>query len=224
VAAVLLWIKTSPRSLATHPLRLLVVGLVGLFAVASLIGGLRGQADTKEVDVGAFVAKEAHGGVFAPTVGLLETVPSARAPLGGSSYAALVALPVPRAWWEGKPDNDLLDLQLAVFGKNIGASFGFHGELFANFGWLGVAVGCAAFGVLFQSLWLGFVRTARLSRAVLAAGALAVLAHLFTRDYVAGQLAGQFGFVVGMVVLARLAGSDRWLARARTPVAAGTTA
>jgi len=203
VAAGLLWLKTSPRRMARRPGAVLLVGAVGLFAFASIIGGLRGQSDTKQIDVGAFAAKEVRVGVFAPTVGLLETVPEREPYVGGSSYAAIAAMPVPRALWEEKPEYDLLPLQIAVFGKHIGASFGFHGELFANFGWIGVAGGCFAFGLVLEAVWLAFVRTGRLSSAVLAAGALAVLAQLFTRDYVVGQLAGQFGFLVGILVLAR---------------------
>jgi hypothetical protein len=206
VAAVLLWIKTSPHPLARRPGSVLLAGGLGLFVLASLIGGVRGQTDEKQVDVAAFAAKEAHGGVFAPTVGLLETVPSSHDPLHGSSYADIVALPVPRFLWPEKPANPLFELQLAVFGKNIGASFGFHGELYANFGLAGVVAGCALFGFALERVWLRFVRTRRLSSAILAVGTLAVLAQLFTRDYVAGQLAGQFGFIVGMVLLARALG------------------
>lgn len=183
--------------------RWLVLGGVSAFAFAAVVGGVRGQAGEPAIDPAAFARKEVIG-VFPPTAGLVETVPRQHDHLEGSSYLELVALPVPRALWPDKPQTVLGDVQLAIFGKNIGASFGFHGELFANFGWAGVLVGSLLFGGLLEATWRSLVRTRTLPAALLLSVALAVLVQVFSRGYVAGQLAGQFGLVMGALAVALL--------------------
>jgi len=207
-AGLVVWRCASARWVR-QPRRGLVVAGIAAFALAALVGGLRGQAGDRQVDGGALAAKEVIG-IFPPTAGLAETMPRQMDHLGPSSYLELIALPVPRALWPDKPDTVLGDVQLAIFGKGIGASFGFHGELYVAFGMLGVVVGSFLFGLLYEAVWRALVRARHLAGVLLLAVALAVLLQIFSRGYVVGQLAGQFGLVLGTVVVA-------WLIRRREP-------
>jgi hypothetical protein len=200
-AAALVW-TCADRSWVRHSRRWLVLGGAVAFALAAFVGGIRGSSD-RGLDGEALVTKEVIG-IFPPTAGLAETIPRQMDHLGPSSYLEVVALPVPRALWPDKPDTVLGDVQLAIFGKAIGASFGFHGELFAAFGMVGVAIGSFVFGALYEGAWRALVRARTLPGALLVAVALAVLLQIFSRGYVAGQLAGQFGLVLGALVVAAL--------------------
>jgi hypothetical protein len=203
VAATLIWWKTSSGPLARRPRTLLAAGALGLFVMAVMVGGLRDQAGHKEIDVGAFVDKQFRGGVFATTAVLVERVPSRHDHLHGSSYAEVVALPVPRALWADKPEPAVRDLQRVFFRQEIGASFAFYGELYANFGWVGTAIGCVGFGALLETAWLRLVRARRPATLVFFAAAVPVLLQLFSRGYLAGLVAALAGFVVGLLVVTR---------------------
>lgn len=203
LACGLIWLKTTRSPLAGHPRRLLVGGLAALFVVASLIGGLRGQAGPKVLDPAGFVAGELRRGAFAPTAGMMDAVPDQVGFLGGRSYADLLALPIPRAIWDDKPEATITSFQSAFMPSDIGASIGFHGELYANFGWVGVALGCVGFGALLEYAWLRFAGSRRASTTFALAVAIPVLLQLFSRGYLAGGIASQFGLVVGVVLVAR---------------------
>jgi len=134
---------------------------------------------------------------------LVDTVPARHPHLGGTSYAEVVTLPVPRVWWPDKPEGEVKELQRAFFRQEIGASFAFYGEAYANFGWVGAGLATLAFGFLLESLWLRLVRSTRPAEVVAIAMAIPMLLQLFTRGYLAGLLAGMFGFVVGTVLVVR---------------------
>ncbi len=203
VAAALVWWKTTRSGWAWRPRRLLLVGSVGLFAMAVLVGGLRDQSGDKSVDTDAFLAKQLGGGVFATTAVLVDTVPSDVAHLGGTSYAELLAMPVPRAVWPEKPEGEVKELQRAFFGQELGASFAFYGEAYANFGWIGAGLASLVFGLVLESVWLRLVAARTLGGVVALATAIPMLLQLFSRGYLAGLLAGLFGFVVGLALVVR---------------------
>jgi hypothetical protein len=201
VASVLVWWRTTSSPWARRPRLVLAVGAALLVAVAVLVGGLRDQRDVKQVDVAAFVDKQLRGGVFGTTAVLVDTVPARYDHLGGSSYAELVTKPVPRALWDDKPEGAVKDLQRAFFRQELGASFAFYGELYANFGWLGTGLGCLAFGALLEAAWLRLARARTASALVLYAMAVPVLLQLFSRGYLAGLIAGVSGFVVATALV-----------------------
>jgi hypothetical protein len=203
VAAVFVWWRTTTHPWARHPRALLAVGAAALVVIAVFVGGLREQRDDKTVDVAAFVDKQVRGGVFATTAVLVDTVPARYDHLEGSSYAEVVTMPVPRALWDDKPEGAVKDLQRAFFRQEMGASFAFYGELYANFGWLGTALGCVAFGALLEAVWLRLLRARTASTLVLYAVAVPVLLQLFSRGYLAGLIAGVSGIVVATALVAR---------------------
>jgi hypothetical protein len=218
VAAVLLWWKTTASGWVRRPRRIVFAGAVALVVVAVLVGGLRDQVGPKSVDPGAFVEKELRGGVFAATAGLTQHVPSTRDHLWGASYAEILTMPVPRALWPGKPEGATKELQAGWFPQLIGASYPFYGELYANFGLAGAVLGGFGFGAVLEYAWLRLVGTRRLTVAVTAAAAVPVLLQILTRGSLAGQLASQFGFVVGVLALVHLIGRARRRTRSPAPV------
>jgi hypothetical protein len=203
VAATLVWWKTSSSPWALRPRRLLIFGSLALFVMAVLVGGLRNQADVKSVDTDAFLAKQLSGGVFATTAVLVDTVPSQHPYLGGTSYAELLVMPVPRAVWPEKPEGEVKELQRAFFGQELGASFALYGEGYANFGWLGAGVASLLFGLALESAWLKLVAARTAASVVAWAMVVPMLLQLFSRGYLAGLLAGLFGFAVGLAWVVR---------------------
>lgn len=203
VTAALCWWRTARGSWARHPRLILVFGAVGLFAMAVLVGGLREQSGVKSVDTDAFLSKQLRGGVFATTAVLVDTVPATHPHLGGSSYAEVVVMPVPRALWPDKPEGRVKDLQRAFFRQELGASFAYYGEAYANFGWAGVAVLCLVFGFLLESCWLRLVAATTPAALVVYAAMVPTLLQFFSRGYLAGLIAGVSGFVLGIVLVSR---------------------
>jgi hypothetical protein len=124
-------------------------------------------------------------------------VPERTPYLHGRSYLEALAVPIPRAVWEGKPDGVLRAQQRTFITRDIGASVAFPGELYANGGPAAAAVGCFAFAFLLERTWLRFARTRHLDRAVVLAAALVVLLQVFSRSNIGAQLAGQLGLLGG---------------------------
>lgn len=79
-------------------------------------------------------------------------VPNRVGYLKGESYAALLALPIPREWWDDKPG--LIDGRVGrvFFGSPGGVPPGSVGESYWNFGILGVILAHFLFGVFHR--WL----------------------------------------------------------------------
>lgn len=202
VTAALVWWRLSPAAWARHARLLLVAGTATVFVFAVLVGGLRDQAGVKDIDVGSFVDKQVRGGTFATSAVLVDTVPDHFEYLYGRSYAEVLAMPVPRALWPDKPEGAVKDLQRAFFSKEIGASFPFSGELYANFGWIGAASGCVLFGFLLESSWLALTRARTAAGVLVWAAAVPTLLQMYSRGYLAGLIAGVAGFVVGILVVA----------------------
>lgn len=68
----------------------------------------------------------------------------------GESFASIVFLPIPRLFWEDKPSvrvGQFVGKNIYDRGNHSGVPPTFIGELFINFGWVGVVLGMFAFGV-----------------------------------------------------------------------------
>lgn len=199
--AALVWLRSSPSALIGRPRSLVVVGfaLVALYAV--LAGGLRDQSGAKQVDFGTFVDKQARGGVFATTAALVDAVPDRVDHAFGRTYAEVVALPVPRALWPGKPEGTVREVLADLFDEDIGAAFPFYGEAYLNFGWPGALAATAVFGFLLETAWRKVLAAQRAAQLLGWALAVPILVQLFSRGYLAGVLAAAFGFLVGGVLV-----------------------
>lgn len=210
VASGLLWWRTADSPWARRPRRTLLLGGLCVFAIAVIVGGLRGQQGDKTVDPEAFVVKELRGGIFPTTAGLAESVPDRQPHLAGRSLLDVGTLVVPRALWPEKPSSALKEVQDGFMPKDIGASFGLQGELYANFGDLGVVVGAVVFAALLELCWLRFTEADHLPGLIGFSIAIPILIHLLSRGYLVTLLAGQLGTIVGAAIAAWYLG--RWAA------------
>lgn len=202
VAAGFVWWKTAGGMLSRRPRTLLVAGAAFAFAFLATIGGLRGQQSGKVIDIPSFLDRQVRDGVFSATAGLVWNVPSRVDHLYGRSYLDLVTLPVPRALWAQKPEGTIKQLQSNWLDPRMGASFATWGEMYANFGVVGVLVGMVLFGALVQFCWSRFAQTASGARALVLAAVIVVLLEVSGRGHLAGQVAGHFGFLVGSLAAA----------------------
>lgn len=219
----LIWWKTAggnlPRALRT----LAIVGGLVLFTASAFINVWRndpieGQEVVDTSDITAVLNDQAgeRSDLFRTTVGLAENVPARYDYLDGESYLEIFVLPIPRAVWEDKPIGRMPELQGNFFDTRIGASFPEYGEMYANFGLSGMVVGCLLFGAAVQYTWVRFSRTEDLVGALWLSSLIPVLLLLFTRNYAAGIIAGQFGVFLGVWWTARRV--RRWRRRGSVDV------
>lgn len=120
--------------------------------------------------------------------------------LGLESYVDLVALPIPRALWPDKPTGALGRLKATRLDPDAGASGPLFLEAYASFGLFGVGLFSALFGYLMRRGWNRLRAASKVTEAVLWSCTIAVALQLWTRDYLAGGLAGQFGLLVGIIL------------------------
>lgn len=210
VACGLIWWKTASGDMPRRLRTLALVGGLALFTASAFMNVMRhdpavGQEQVDTSDLGAVLNDQAgeRSDLFRTTVGLAENVPARYDYLDGESYLEIFVLPIPRAIWEDKPVGRMPELQGNFFDTRIGASFPEYGEMYANFGLTGVAVGCLLFGALLQYTWVRFSRTDDLVAALWLSSIIPVLLLLFTRNYAAGIIAGQFGVLLGVWWTAR---------------------
>lgn len=199
----LLWWKSTPSVWSRRPRRLVIAGGLAIFAVAAIVGGLRGQEGEKVVDAEAFATKELRGGIFPTTAGLASSIPDQQPYVHGRSFLEAGTLVVPRALWPEKPTSVLKEVQDGFMPQDIGASFGLQGELYANAGLVGVLVGAALFAALLEWSWLRLTEVTRVASMLCFAALVPILIHLFSRGYVVVMLAGQLGTIVGVAIAAR---------------------
>ena len=70
----------------------------------------------------------------------------------GTSYTYLVIQVVPRQVWPGKPTPPTVDVIGEFSDVREGRAFPLWGEMYLNFGWLGVVIGMAAIGYFYRRL------------------------------------------------------------------------
>lgn len=224
IALGLVWWKTAKGPLPRKLRTLALVGGLALFTLSAFVNILRndpveGQESVDTSDITAVLDDQAgeRSDLFATTAGLAENVPANNQYLGGVSYLELAVLPIPRAVWEDKPIGKMPELQGNFFDTKIGASFPEYGEMYANFGLVGVAIGCTLFGAGVQYLWVRFCRTQDVGAMLWLSAAIPIALLIFTRNYAAGIIAGQFGVLLGVWWSARAIG--RWRRRDGVEVA-----
>ena len=88
-------------------------------------------------------------GIYKVFYGMVLRYPSFYPYMLGSTFLYTFVLLIPRAIWQGKPDNpvrDMIEHSLNSTARKSGAASPNIGEFYANFGYLGVAVLMALFG------------------------------------------------------------------------------
>jgi hypothetical protein len=168
IMGVLTWLLRE-RKIAV--VQLVSVALVGLFLMgilgnlrASTYGGtsidwsvLRGgvpaESTTGDSALGSGLSEVAErSSVYAGTFPILALVPDQVDFLGGSSYLALLTLPVPRAIWPEKPGLVAGRVGETFFDMPVGMPPSAVGEAYWNFGVPGVAIAFFVFGIFTR--WL----------------------------------------------------------------------
>jgi oligosaccharide repeat unit polymerase len=79
---------------------------------------------------------------------VMQYVPDAHPHVGSRWLLYLLVRPVPRVFWPEKPVDSGFSLAEILHQKNVSLSYSAIGEWYVAFGWLGVAVGGLALGVL----------------------------------------------------------------------------
>lgn len=144
--------------------------LVGAIVLIAFIGvggefrkAQRGAGDISDVQVSIGVLESVRLGVeeysrrsshASGEIGIIGRVPSEVGFIHGETYLAFLAAPIPRAFWQDKPRAGGYQTALLVFGRDDTAiPPGNVGELYLNFGLLGVVFGMFLFGLLMRILY-----------------------------------------------------------------------
>ncbi len=157
------------RQRRLNPVRVAGLGVLCLMLLSSL-GAMRRSLWDKKVDwgnlqVGGLVASLEHAsaematrhGVKSSIYPILVRVPREMDHLWGSTYLTLVALPIPRAIWPGKPSTAGKLAGRIFFGSDAGIPPGAVGEAYWNFNLPGIVGVFFLFGI-FQA-WLARMAT-----------------------------------------------------------------
>jgi len=131
----------------------------------------------------------------------LRYVEALRGHLWGASLAELLYWFIPRALWPGKPytftytiSNTFSDF--TGIGEGSFVNFSFPGEMYLNFGILGVVVGAFLFGLAARAVYLYLIRIQATGISVLVYAVL--LLHLLL--FVEGPVAAQTGLLLSEVL------------------------
>ncbi|HEY0780080.1 MAG TPA: O-antigen polymerase, partial [Gemmatirosa sp.] len=163
--------------------------------------------------------------VFETFGAVLDAVPGRVEFAGADPYVYVFIQPIPRVIWPEKPLPTFLDkIARAINTRasgNAGAAVPHFGEYYLAFGWPGLLLGMAAFGVLVRALWAWYLTDPRNAwRQVVFAVSNAFLVQVIIRGY-APQIVQEWFFIIGPAAL------GMWLAHrgerptlVRAPVAA----
>lgn len=164
--------------------RITAIALIGLFALG-LLGNLRDSTYSGQINWNVFrggsnsaaTSNESTLGnslseiserssVYSGVFPILALVPNQVDYLEGSSYLALLTLPVPRALWSGKPGLVAGRVGEVFYGSNFGIPPGAVGEAYWNYGVPGVLMVFTLYGMFQRFLANTFIRYAHQSAAI----------------------------------------------------------
>jgi oligosaccharide repeat unit polymerase len=203
IAAGLLWLKLH-RGNRTLPFRTLTLAsIVVLLVFGAVVGAVRVQGVDSTSSSGVSLFAEDQD-LFAPLAGLVQTVPAQQDYLAGASYLEALYFPIPRTIWPSKPEGTMVELTSRFSDVNNGVSTPEYGEMYANFGFVGVIVGCLLFASILEWAWLRFAAATGTRYLMAAPIFIAIMLQVFTRDYLVSQLAGMLGLALGTLLAQRL--------------------
>lgn len=204
-AAGLVWLKTSKKR--RNQRRAILMGALLLLLITGLVGVARAAAGSRDVTFGNVIGEPFGAGnnLFLPLAGLSTTVPAEIPYLHGNSYLQVFVLPVPRALWPTKPEDDITRVITRFDPGNSGFAFPAFGEGYANFGFMGVALCGVVLGGMAELLHRRFANSQDLKSAVVAAVAAGVFLQLFSR----GDFAPIFTTYIGILAVAGYIGRRR---------------
>jgi hypothetical protein len=129
----------------------------------------------------------------------------------------MFVFPVPRALWHNKPEGATSTVIRRFDPGNAGLAFPEFGEMYANFGLVGVLLGSVLFALLVEYLWIRLAVSASPREIILSSVGLAILVQLCLRGAVAPMLAVFAGLIVATLLMCRR--GSRSLSVADTPPA-----
>lgn len=202
LAAGIVWLKTTSRKVP--PRRVFIAAVLAALVLIGIVGVGRGAAGHRTLTPYAIVQQGIGGGeLFAPLAGLAQVVPSQVPYLNGSSYLETLVFPIPRAIWHAKPTGKIAAVTHAFDPSDSGVAFPEFGEMYANFGFVGVVLGSILFAFLIERLWVRLAISTSVSDSVLVSVVFAVLAQLFARGAIAPILVTYLGVILTVAVLCR---------------------
>jgi hypothetical protein len=148
-----------------------IIAVIGIL-VLGILGNFRDSTFAGEINWGALFGESApntedsalttgaeevasRGSFFAGAFPILALVPHQVNFLHGSSYLAVLTLPIPRLFWADKPEMIAGQVGETFFNMNVGMPPGAIGEAYWNFGVIGVAIAFVVFGLFLK--WLAEV-------------------------------------------------------------------
>jgi hypothetical protein len=179
-----------------------VFAMLALLGFTAIIGLARGP-DRPSITPTNLISEQFGAGSnqFAPLAGLVQTIPAQQDYLLGSSYLEALYFPIPRAVWPEKPQGAIPQVIGRFSDASNGESFLEYGEMYANFGVIGVILGCVLFAALLELMWIRFAASVDGHGLFVYPAVMAVMLDIFTRAYAVSELAGLLGFLLGAALL-----------------------
>jgi oligosaccharide repeat unit polymerase len=204
-AAGLVWLKTSNK--ARRQRSIVMLGALLLLLITGLTGVARAATASRDVTFANVITSPFGAGnnLFLPVAGLSTTVPAEIPYLYGDSYLQVFVLPIPRALWPTKPNDDISAVITRFDPGSSGFAFPAFGEGYANFGFIGVGLCGVLLGVVSELLHRRLASSQDLKRSVVAAVQAGVFLQLFSR----GDFAPMFTTYIGILVVAGYIGRRR---------------
>jgi oligosaccharide repeat unit polymerase len=204
-AAGLVWLKTSKKPRRQRGA--IMLGALLLLLITGFLGIARGAAESRNVTLGNVIGEPFGPGnnLFLPLSGLTGTVPTEIPYLHGDSYLQTFVLPIPRAFWPTKPEDDITAVTTRFDPGKSGLYFPAFGEGYANFGLAGVALCGLVLGGVAELLHRRFASSQDLKGSVVAAVQAGVFLQLFSR----GDFAPMFTTYLGILVTVEYVGRRR---------------
>jgi oligosaccharide repeat unit polymerase len=201
-------------------------GIVGISVAAivtilmvTIIGGTRGATrsggDISQQDIA--VAQSGNNftndlRIYPPFYRMLDVFPTDYDYIWGTSYLYVFISPIPRALWAEKPDAPVRSVLRVIVGENAvtqGLAYPNLGEFYVNFGVVGEIIGMFIFGFLLRRAWQFIQRNAHDPWALmLYTMLLPFLVQIVSRGYFV-QIAQEFVFIFGPIVLGRYLFGER---------------
>ncbi len=199
VALLQYWRK---RGRLLPPARSLLAVLVGGGVVLGVGGYLRTVSQYGATAVGIRESAARSFDVFLPLAGLVPYT-GENGYLFGTSYTYLVYQVVPRSVWPAKPYPPTVTAIGGYTALQEGRAFPVWGEMFLNFGWIGVAVGMAMFGYGVRRLMLYWLRNRLrfVTLDVLAAISVPLLLQWTSRGLFVQLVYNTMGLIVGVLAV-----------------------
>lgn len=203
IAAALVAVKCLPRYRGSGRV-LAIVGVLSVLVFSAAIGVAREGQQYRNFSPTYLLSTQFGSGsdLFSPLAGLMQYVPASSPYLLGRSYAETVVFPIPRVFWPGKPQGSIANLTQHV-ASSAGVAFPEYGEMYANFGPVGVLVGSVIFAAMIQLIWRWFANSNSHKSSILAAVLTATMLQLFTRGSLAVVVSTFGALILASIYLAR---------------------